>query len=123
MMSFFREGGFPMYFVAAGAVLAIVAAVRGVVALRSAQAARPSSVDGVIFWGGFALLVGLLGTLVGFSQMARAIQGAGSVSPALLWGGVRVALTTTIAGCTTFVLALCTWASLRWLAARRIQTA
>jgi len=101
-------------------VLAVVSAVRTVTALKAGRTDR-SVADGVIFWGGFALLVGLLGTLIGFSQMARAIEGAGDVSSAMLWGGVRVALTTTITGCSIFVLALCTWVLLRWLGSRRAE--
>jgi hypothetical protein len=119
MMGFIREGGFMMYFILAGAALAALSAGRAVLATRAGNSSR-SMTDGVVFWGGFALIAGILGTLVGFSQMARAVERFGEVSPSMLWGGVRVALTTTIAGCMTFVLALCAWAPLRWAGSRRL---
>lgn len=121
MMGFIREGGFMMYFILAGAALAAVSAGRALLAMRAGRASRATA-DGVIFWGSFALVAGILGTLVGFSQMARAVERIGEVSPPMLWGGVRVALTTTIAGCMSFVLALCAWAPLRWVGSRRLPT-
>jgi hypothetical protein len=117
MMGFIREGGFMMYLIIAGALLAGVSAVRTVASLRRGRGGR-SAADGVVFWGGLVMLLGVLGTLVGFSMMARAVERAGEVDPALLWGGVRVALTTVIAGSVVFVLSLFTWAPLRWLGSR-----
>jgi hypothetical protein len=119
MMDFIREGGFAMYyFVLAGAALAAVSALRSATALRSGRAGR-NVADGVIFWGGFALVGGVLGTLVGLSQVARVVESAGAVSTSLLWGGIRVTLTTTIAGCVVFVLATSAWVVLRWLGSRQ----
>lgn len=120
MMTLIREGGFMMYFILAGAILAAVSTVRGIAGLR--RGTGRSKVDGIIFWGGFALVVGVLGTLIGFSQIAYAVEAAGDVAPSLLWGGIRVALITTITGCATFVLALSAWAPLRWLASKREPT-
>lgn len=118
MMGFIREGGFMMYIIIAAALFAAFSAVRTLGSLRSGEGR--SKTDGIIFWGAFALVMGVLGTVIGFSQMARAVEAAGEVAPAMLWGGVRVALTTTIAGSATFVLALFAWAPLRWLTARHL---
>jgi hypothetical protein len=122
MMDFIREGGFMMHPIIAGTLLAGVSAVKAAGALRRGRGGQ-SAADGVIFWGGFAMLLGVLGTIVGFSQIARVVERAGQVEPTLLWGGVRVALTTVIAGSLVFVLALFTWAPLRWLGARREPSA
>jgi hypothetical protein len=119
MMDFIRQGGFMMYPIIAGTMFAVVSAVRAAAALQRGEAAK-SAADGVIFWGGLAMLLGVLGTLVGFSMMARAVESVGDVAPSLLWGGIRVALTTAIAGCGVFVLSLFTWAPLRWLGSRKL---
>jgi hypothetical protein len=50
--------------------------------------------------------MGILGTTIGLSLMAKAVENFGAVSTALLWGGVRVALTTTIAGGIIFMASL-----------------
>lgn len=118
MMDFIREGGFSMYFVLAGGALAAVSALRSAAALRSRKAGQ-NVADGVIFWGGFALVGGVLGTLIGLSQVARVVERVGDVEPSMLWGGIRVTLTTTIAGCVVFVLATSAWVVLRWLASRQ----
>jgi biopolymer transport protein ExbB/TolQ len=67
--------------------------------------------DSILFWGGFALISGVLGTLVGIIVAARAIETAGGVSSPILWGGIRVALLTATFG--TLILAL---ASILWFA-------
>jgi hypothetical protein len=93
--------------------------------LHAVARARPEDralletrIDSILFWGVFAAILGLLGTLGGLAQMAGAIEAAGTVNPALLWGGVRVALSTTIAGTAVLGVALPVWYLLRrrWLA-------
>lgn len=73
-------------------------------------------VDAVLFWGGFAMVTGLLGSLVGFMQAAQMIETAGSVSPALLWGGMKVATSSAAVGLVVLVLASMCWfvLQLRW---------
>jgi hypothetical protein len=48
--------------------------------------------DAILFWGGFAMIAGVLGTLVGVVIAAQAIEAAGAVSPSLVWGGIKVGL-------------------------------
>ncbi|MGI9625615.1 MAG: MotA/TolQ/ExbB proton channel family protein [Longimicrobiales bacterium] len=54
--------------------------------------------DAILFWGGFAFLAGLLGTLVGIIIAAQSIEMAGEVHPTLVWGGIKVALLTSAFG-------------------------
>lgn len=54
--------------------------------------------DAILFWGGFALLAGLLGTVVGIVIAAQSIELAGEVHPMLVWGGIKVALLTSAFG-------------------------
>ena len=54
--------------------------------------------DAILFWGGFAVICGVLGTLVGIILAAQAIEAAGDVSTTLVWGGIKVALLTSVFG-------------------------
>lgn len=72
-----------------------------------------TGIDATLFWGAWAGLVGVLGTLVGVYQAAGSIQGAGEVSASLAWGGIRVALITTLFGLIIFAVAALAWFGLR----------
>ena len=64
-----------------------------------------AGVDGVLFWGGFALLLGVLGTVVGIAVAAQAVEMVGEIHTTLVWGGIKVALLPTIWG--ALILAVC----------------
>ena len=98
----FFGGGFMMYPIALSALAALGLA--GWSAWRlwggapRVDARVEAGVDGVLFWGGFALLLGILGTVIGIAQAAQAIEMAGAVHTTLVWGGIKLALITTIWG-------------------------
>lgn len=74
-------------------------------------------IDAVLFWGGFAFLSGVLGTLVGIVQAAQAMEVSGAAVPAsLAWGGVKVALLSTVVGAVILAVAALAWFALqlRW---------
>ena len=74
-------------------------------------------VDAVLFWGGFAAITGVLGTLLGFILAAQAVEAAaGEVSAVLVWGGVKVALLSSALGLIILCLASLSWfcLNLRW---------
>jgi biopolymer transport protein ExbB len=91
--------------------------------LRSASGPDPrleARIDGVLFWGGFGVVLGIIGSLIGVVQAARIIEAAGGVvEPILIWGGIRVALTSTIVALLVFGLAALAWFALRRGYARR----
>ncbi len=125
MMELFVQGGVFMY-----PLLAIAAVVLGLAlwaSFRVPATAGPdplleTGIDATLFWGGWALLVGLLGTFVGIYLAAGAIQRAGEVSASLAWGGIQVALITTLFGLTIFIVAALIWFGLRtWY--RRVSLA
>lgn len=72
--------------------------------------------DGILFWGGFSLVTGILGTLVGIVVTAQAIEATGSVSASLVWGGVKVALYSSVFGVLVLAMASLLWfgLQLRW---------
>jgi hypothetical protein len=84
-------------------------------------------VDAILFWGGFALAWGVLGTLIGITIAAQAIEAAGNISTSLVWGGIKVALLTSEFGMLILVVAALVWFGLqfRWrmLEARELSRA
>lgn len=72
--------------------------------------------DAILFWGGFALVTGVLGTLVGIVVAAQSIEAAGAVSGTLVWGGVKVALYSSVFGILVLAGASLLWfgLQLRW---------
>lgn len=118
MMAFIREGGYLMY-----PIVAIALAVFGLagwswMGLRAESgrdAVLETRIDSVLFWGAYGVILGVLGTLIGIAQAADAIQAYGqdTVSASLVWGGIRVALTTVITGFLVFSVAFVLWFALR----------
>jgi biopolymer transport protein ExbB/TolQ len=121
--SFFVSGGVMMYPLFAVAVAALGYALAAGRRLRQ-NAGGPdprleSAIDAVLFWGSFGVVLGLLGTLIGIVQAARAIELAGGVEARLAWGGIRVSLPPTIFALFIFGIAALAWFFLRSRYARR----
>lgn len=118
MIETFQSGGYIMWVILAAAGAMIWRTASAVVSLRRRAADVRGEIDSVAFWGGFAALLGVLGTVAGLSQAARAIARAGEVDAALAWSGIGVTLITTLFGLATFALALLIWVALRAVQAR-----
>lgn len=72
-----------------------------------------AEIDAVLFWGGFAAVLGVIGTVVGVGQIARYAERAGELSASLAWSGLRVALITTVFGLTVLAVCFLAWFALR----------
>ncbi len=59
--------------------------------------------------GLFGLVFGILGQLIGLYSAFVQIQAMGNVSPAILAGGIKVSMITTIYGVTIFLIAYLIW--------------
>ena len=59
--------------------------------------------------GLFALIVGILGQLIGFYDAFSAIERMGDVSPALVYGGIKVSMITTLYGITIYLFSIALW--------------
>lgn len=59
--------------------------------------------------GLFALVTGILGQLIGFYDAFSAIEHTGDISPALVFGGIKVSLITTLYGIFIFLLSIILW--------------
>lgn len=72
--------------------------------------------DAILFWGGFAVITGVLGTLIGIIIAAQSIEAAGSVATTLIWGGIKVAMLSAALGMLILAFAALLWfvLQLRW---------
>ena len=59
--------------------------------------------------GLLALVVGVLGQMIGLYSAFEAIQQMGTVSPAMLAGGLKVSSITTIYGMVIYIISLVIW--------------
>jgi hypothetical protein len=115
MTGFVGSGGVVMWPMAAVALGILWLAARTAAGLR--QGASDEEVQrglfGLLFWGGMSVLLGVLGSVIGFVVMTQAAALAGAVEPRLIWGGVSHSLISLIFGTALFLLAATLWFVLR----------
>ena len=70
--------------------------------------------DGLLFWGGFAVVIGVLGSVVGYHKGMAAIVARGLVNPRAVWIGSAEGLVSSIAGLLVLAGAGTSWYLLRW---------
>lgn len=99
------------------ALMVLILAGRAAWRMRSGEAGVQglvrSTIDGSLFWGGYALILGVLGTVLGMTLAAHAVETVGEVHTSLVWGGVKVAMSTTIYGLLVFLASGLVWYALR----------
>lgn len=73
-------------------------------------------IDSVFFWGGFGMISGMFGTLMGWIITAQSAESVAAVSPPLLWGGLKVSLYSSAVGGLLLCLSALIWFVLqfRW---------
>jgi hypothetical protein len=69
--------------------------------------------------GLFALIIGILGQLIGLFDAFQAIEQAGDVSPALVAGGFKVSMITTLYGFFIYTFSFLVWFGLSIMLKRR----
>lgn len=121
MIELFHDGGYMMWPILGCALLVLALAGSSARRLLRAEAHERahSAVAAIPFWGAFALVLGILGTVVGWMRMAGALERAGDVAPALIWGGFGVSLIPTLFGLLVLTVSLLAWLAL-WLPRRRL---
>lgn len=70
--------------------------------------------------GLFALVTGILGQLIGLYMAFSAIERAADISPAIIYGGLKVSMITTFYGILIYLLSLLLWFILDYLASKKL---
>ena len=127
MIDWFAEGGVMMWPILAAGLVALGLALDAGRRLlagggKADDRRRPvrGRIDAVLFWGGFAALLGVLGTLVGVALVADWLSRAGGAPSELIWQGLGVTLNTTTFGLIVLLVSLAAWFGLRVVYRRRV---
>jgi len=59
--------------------------------------------------GLFSMITGILGQLIGLVMAFAAIERAGDISPAMVWGGLKVSMYTTLYGIGIYLFTILLW--------------
>ena len=73
-----------------------------------------SCLDSLLFWGGFAVVIGVLGSAIGYHKAMAAVAARGIVNPRFLWMGTAEGMVSSIAGLLMLAAAGTAWYLLRW---------
>jgi biopolymer transport protein ExbB/TolQ len=124
MREIFWSGGFMMWPLLMVGVGVLFLGIRGAWRMSRASVALPEmdgTLQSILFWGVVAVVLGLLGTVVGLVQMAQAIArfANNGVTAATVGGGFSVSLITLIFGLLILLVSMLSWYSLRQWASRR----
>lgn len=126
MLQFLSEAGpvvFPLMLLAG--VIVVLATWNGLALLVKKTAAagrRRHSIDGILFWGSVAAILGFLGQWIGVMGLARSIAQQGVVNPQLVVFGLSESLWTPVFGMVVFTVSAFLWFFLRiglWSVERR----
>ena len=119
-MSFLESLGFIQYPIWIVLILMLVQIVRATVDLvRPGAPAIGLRIHSILIFGALAACLGVLGSLVGVWLAAEAISRAGEVSSSLVWGGIQVALGSSIVGLLILGFASVAWLVLQYASGRR----
>jgi hypothetical protein len=70
--------------------------------------------DGLLFWGGFAVIIGVLGSAIGYHKVMTAVIARGVVNPRAVWIGSAEGMVSSITGLLVLAGAGTVWYVLRW---------
>ena len=117
-MHIFMQGGVMMW------LLVLIALVLFGIVLRTLwhlfvrggndAAVIQNCLDGLLFWGGFAVIIGVLGSAIGYHKVMTVVIAHGVVNPRALWLGSAEGMVSSIAGLLLLAGAGMCWYLLRW---------
>lgn len=120
-MSFLESLGFIQYPIWIVLILMLVQIVRATIDLVRRGPPTSLRIHSILIFGALAACLGVLGSLVGVWLAAEAISRAGEVSASLVWGGIQVALGSSIVGLLILGFASVAWLVLQYASGRREQ--
>ena len=120
---FFVSMGYIRYPLVIVTVFLLVEIVHASLAVSRADghsaAAVSARIHPVLVWGVLAAVIGILGTVVGITMAAAYLEQAEASSPSLIWGGMKVALGSTIVGMLLLGIASVAWLTLQFQNGRK----
>lgn len=133
MIEWFQSGGVMMWPVLLAGLIAVGLAVDAWRRLSSKELTGVASrrvrgrVDAVLVWGVLSVLMGLIGTLVGVSLVARttgrALEAGRELPAEVIWDGLRVTLPPVLLGLMVLLVAMGLWFGLRSVYRRKVAAA
>ena len=69
--------------------------------------------------GLFSIITGILGQLIGLYMAFSAIEKAADISPAMVYGGLKVSMITTLYGIIIYLISIMIWLVLDMLASKK----
>ena len=70
--------------------------------------------------GLFAMITGILGQLIGLYSAFSAIERAADISPAIIFGGLKISMISTLYGICIYLLSLLIWFTLDFIAGQKL---
>ncbi len=120
-MDFWTQLGFIRYPLLIVAVFLAVQIVRGVIDVSGSRTeASGLRLHAILLWGVLGAAIGILGTLIGLMVMAQFVeQTSVEIAPRLVWGGFKVALSSSVVGLLMLGFASIAWLALQYIRGRR----
>lgn len=115
--SFFGNMGYIVYPITFCGIMVAALAARAFMRLRDGGSGQVTlvrpTIDGTLFWGAYAAVLGVFGTVLGMIVAAQAVEAVNVIEPRLVFGGIKIALTSTMYGMFIFLVAALMWLGLR----------
>ena len=113
MIQFFMDGGMFMWLLLIIAIVIVVLAISNGVQLYSNKDKNKrrleNSINSILFWGGFSLVLGFFAHFMGIYQAMLAIQRASDISPAIVAGGYAMSIITILTGLFLLMVSSVIW--------------
>ena len=113
MIQFFMEGGSFMWLLLIIAIVIVVLSITNGIQLYSKKEKNKSqienSINSILFWGGFSLVLGFFAHFMGVYQAMLAIRSAGDISPAIVAAGYAMSIITILSGLFILLVSSIIW--------------
>jgi len=110
MFSLFNEGG-PLFMtlISLAGITALGLTVKVFMDRTAGKQSTKYTPGSILVAGSLSFMLGILAQAIGIYQALIAIQAAGDVSPAIIFGGFKVSMIAPLYGLVIFVLTLIVW--------------